>query len=656
MTVMDDDTLIGRTLDDRYVILERIARGGMASVFRATDRRLDRVVAVKIMHPGNTSTSDTESVTREAQLAARLNHRGIVSVYDHGTDGDLTYIVMEYVPGRTLRDVLRDEAPMAPRRALAYLEPILIALSAAHEKGLIHRDVKPENVLISTNGDVKVADFGLARSATVEHQTSSVLIGTVSYLAPEVITHQGVDARADIYACGAMLFEMLTGTKPHTADSPLAVAHKHVNSDAPAPSSLVPDLPPYIDALTMRALARDRAQRSPDARTFLSQVRLVQRALADGLSDDPDLTRDLMPGAGPTPARPPRMRRISSDTEATGLIPVEFMGAEDPTSHVGEVEHTTAWAGSRARPEPTPAEPDGRAGRRGPLLLVLAVIALIATAIFGWYMGIGRYDATPNVINLPKGEAVKVTEAAGFVADFAPEGYSETVAKGSVIASDPAVGDRILSGDTVMLTISQGKERYEVPNIRGKTVPESAAILGSLNLQVGNTTREWHDSIPEKGVIRSSSHKVNQKVKRDTAVDLVVSKGPEPVDLVDHTGKKASGATSSLEAQGLKVATAQEFSDSVDKGVVISQTPRSGTGSRGDTIRLVVSKGPEMITVPSLKGMLKDEASDALKDLGLKIKTPWKPFGNGKRATVQYQSPSEGSKVKPGSSVTVFLS
>ena len=317
MTVLNDETLIGHKLDQRYVIHELIARGGMASVFRATDERLDRVVAVKIMHPNNSLVTDPDQFTREAKLAARLNHRGIVSVFDQGSDGDLTYLVMEYVPGQTLRDVMREEAPMTPRRALAYLEPILIALSEAHESGLIHRDIKPENVLISTNGAVKVADFGLARAASVDQRTSSVLIGTVSYLAPEVIANQAVDPRADIYACGAIFFEMITGRKPHVADSPIAVAHKHVAEDVPKPSTLVPDLPPYVDALTLRAMARDKAQRSPDARTFLYQVRMVQRALAEGLADDPDLTNDLMPGAGPTPAVAPQLPGQYSDVEAT---------------------------------------------------------------------------------------------------------------------------------------------------------------------------------------------------------------------------------------------------------------------------------------------------------------------------------------------------
>ena len=660
MTVLNDETLIGHKLDQRYVIHELIARGGMASVFRATDERLDRVVAVKIMHPNNSLVTDPDQFTREAKLAARLNHRGIVSVFDQGSDGDLTYLVMEYVPGQTLRDVMREEAPMTPRRALAYLEPILIALSEAHESGLIHRDIKPENVLISTNGAVKVADFGLARAASVDQRTSSVLIGTVSYLAPEVIANQAVDPRADIYACGAIFFEMITGRKPHVADSPIAVAHKHVAEDVPKPSTLVPDLPPYVDALTLRAMARDKAQRSPDARTFLYQVRMVQRALAEGLADDPDLTNDLMPGAGPTPAVAPQLPGQYSDVEATA--PVAFLDPDgEPTSHVlldeGR-EHTVAWSGlpggTGGPGSGAPAEFERAPRRSGKRLFVGVLIAFIAAGVFGWWLSFGRFTETPDVVNLTSAEAVKTLEAAGFTAEFAPENFSENVAKGSVIATGPGPGERILPGSTISMTLSKGKERYKIPKVQGKTLDETETILGSLNLLAGNVSSEYHDSIKSGSVIRSSSHKVGQEVKRDTAVDLVVSQGPAPVALVNYTGKPAAEAEKSLVALGLKVSKKESFSDTVPAGNVISQTPKSGTGHRGDTVTLNVSKGPELFAVPNLDGLREDEARAKVEALGLKLNASRNPFA-GNRARVQYQSPAAGTKVKRGTSVTVFL-
>lgn len=658
MTVTDDDALVGRTLDQRYVIHERIARGGMASVFRATDLRLDRIVAVKIMHPDTDLEDTPERFVREAQSAAKLNHRGIVSVYDQGVDGETIYLVMEYVPGRTLRDVLRDEAPMAPRRALSYLEPVLMALSAAHDAGLIHRDIKPENVLISTTGEVKLADFGLARAITNDSTFDGVLVGTVSYLAPEVITHQGADARTDVYACGAMLFEMLTGSKPHTGDSPLAVAHQHVNEDVAPPSTLQPGIPPYLDALVRRAMTRDRERRSPDARVLLHQLRQVQRALAAGLADDPELTQDLLPGSGPTPVVAPVLDGPPADVEMTAPVTSLWdVGQDQPTTAV--TEPTTTFGGPVAtaavdRPADSEPAPSGRR-RRGPLMLLVALAALAATALLGWYLAIGRYETVPNLVSLDQAEAVKTAEAAGFTTEIGEPAFSEVVEKGAVVSSDPDAGSRALPDDVITLVVSKGKERYEIPNIQGRSLSEAETILGSLNLRVGEVTQAFSDKVPTDGIIKSSSHKVGDQVKRDTAVDLVVSKGPKPIKITDYTGKPADDASAALEDAGFVVREVEQFSDTVKKGVVISQTPSSGTGVRGDTIALTVSKGPELVAVPDLRGMTEDEARAAVTAIGLKLNAAKNPF-SGDDARVQYQMTTVGKKVKPGSTVTVFLS
>ena len=656
MTVTDDDALVGRTLDGRYVIHERIARGGMASVFRATDLRLDRVVAVKIMHPDTDLEDSPDRFVHEAKSAAKLNHRGIVSVYDQGIDGDTTYLVMEYVPGRTLRDVLRDEAPMTPRRALSYLEPVLLALSAAHEAGLIHRDIKPENVLISTTGEVKLADFGLARATHDGATSDGVLIGTVSYLAPEVIMHQGADPRTDVYACGAMLYEMLTGTKPHTGDSPLAVAHQHVNEDVTPPSRVQSGIPPYLDALVMRAMARDRGRRSPDARILLHQQRQVQRALAAGLADDPDLTADLLPGAGPTPADLSTAATPHEDVEMTAPVTSLFdIGHDHPTAAVSE---PTAAFG-RTAPAVVEADPVTRAGRphrrRGPALLIVAVLALAGTALLGWYLAVGRYETVPNLVSLSRQEAVRTAEAAGFDVAMGDPQYSEVVEKGAVVSTDPDAGSRLLPGDTITLVVSQGKERYEIPNIRGKTVEEASTILGALNLRVGEVTEEYSDSVPLDGIVKSSSHKVGDQVKRDTAVDLVVSKGPKPIKITDRTGDDATKAADELRGLGFVVTTVEQFSDTVKEGRIISQSPSSGTGIKGDTITLTVSKGPETVPVPDLKGMNEQQAREALDAIGLKLNATRNPFA-GQDAQVRYQLTDPGKKVKRGSTVTVFLS
>src|SRR4051794_40074514 len=291
--------MIGRLLDGRYRVGPRIARGGMATVYEATDLRLDRVCALKIMHAGLGDDEDFASrFVREARSAARLSHPNVVGVFDQGDDDGTLFLAMEYIPGRTLRDLIRTEAPMAPGRALQVLDPVLAALAAAHQAGMIHRDVKPENVLLADDGRVKVADFGLARAINAETQhtaTGGGLIGTVSYLSPELVVDGKADARSDVYAAGVVLYEMLTGRKPHEGDSPIQVAYKHVHEDVPAPSATVPSVPAYVDALVARATARDRELRPADARVLLHQVRRVRAALDHGVVDDPELVSDLTP-------------------------------------------------------------------------------------------------------------------------------------------------------------------------------------------------------------------------------------------------------------------------------------------------------------------------------------------------------------------------
>ncbi|MGH3414161.1 MAG: protein kinase domain-containing protein, partial [Marmoricola sp.] len=311
------DPVIGRVLDGRYRVGPRIARGGMAVVHQATDLRLDRTVAVKIMHAG--LADDDEFVTRferEAHAAARLAHPNVVAVFDQGedcTDGQVTlFLVMEYVPGLTLRDLIRKEAPLPPARALDVLAPVLSALESAHRAGMIHRDVKPENVLLSDNGEVKVADFGLARAVSSESQATTaggVLVGTVSYLSPELVVDSRADTRADVYAAGVVLYEMLTGHKPHRAESPIQVAYKHVHEDVPPPSATVPGIPPYVDALVARATARDPSVRPADAGVLLRQVRRVRLALDQGVDEDAELTADLAPALAAVTGRTDELPR-----------------------------------------------------------------------------------------------------------------------------------------------------------------------------------------------------------------------------------------------------------------------------------------------------------------------------------------------------------
>ena len=676
MASMGDEALIGRVLDDRYVIGERIARGGMASVFIATDKRLDRVVAVKVMHSGlGDDRQFTDRFVREARSAAKLNHPNVVAVFDQGSDGDVTYLVMEYVPGQTLRDVMREEAPMSPRRALGLMEQVLIALSAAHAARIIHRDVKPENVLITPNGEIKVADFGLARAVSAATTaTGGTLIGTVSYLAPEIVVNEGADARSDVYACGAVLYEMLTGLKPHAGESPIQVAYMHVHEDVAKPSAIIAGIPPYVDALVARTTARNRDQRSADAHVMLQQVRQVQSALDAGLANDPDLTQDLLPSATRASASVdadttdhPYLHTGGGGGETTEVVHTASMGAA--TAVVGgNGASGTAEATMVAERGLMPnVSPDARRGlqpamnpaqykqakqsqtksRRGLILLIAALILALLAGFGGWYYGIGRYVDTPKLVGLAEATAETEATSAGFTFTVEGREFNETVPKGDVIATDPAAGDKILPEGNINAVVSDGKERYAIPDLKGKTVEEATVALQKLHLLVGKTSQKYDEKV-DKGDVVGTGLDTDTLVKRDTEVDLILSKGRQPVEVVDYTGKDAGNAQKALEKAGFKVDVKRAYNDTVGQGKVISQDPKSGTKFKGDTITLTASLGPEFIAVPNVVGKLANEAEKILKNAGFKVK---RQFGIPGNPRVQSTSPS--GKARAGSTITI---
>lgn len=679
------DPMIGRVLDRRYRIDERIARGGMAMVYQATDLRLDRKVAVKVMHASLADDPDfVQRFEREARSAARLSHPNVVAVFDTGDDNGTLFLVMEHVPGRTLRDLIRKEAPFAPARALAILEPVLRALSAAHGAGMIHRDVKPENVLLTGDGNAKVVDFGLARavnSETAHTATAGVLIGTVSYLSPELVVDGVADARADVYAAGVVLYEMLTGRKPHQAESPIQVAYKHVHEDIPAPSLATPGLPAYVDALVARATARDKELRSPDARVLLHQVRQVRMTLEQGITDDPDLTADLLPRR--PQADPDEVTEV--DPFATGELPGQIIDPSAPDaaeqikdSQEFEVDYPEPTrqvprpvvrplppdpAGSGRPPSPPLAfTPDDdpafrpvprRRSRRGPLLLVGLVALALIVALGGWWFGAGRYTVTPGVIDLPEASARAKVKEAGLRLDVVKEEFSETVANGAVISTEPAPGERILKSGTLEVVLSKGPERHTVPDLKGLTTSQVEKQLEQATLVLGRTTERFHEKVPQGEVI-SSTPKAGERVKRATPVDIVVSKGRKPIQVPDLVGTNAKKAEERLTDFGLEVESSEEYDDSVPRGRVISQNPSTGTLFRGDTVTLVVSRGPELVTVPDTTRMSYDEAREVLIDAGLRVRSQRSRLYIG-FDRVANSNPRPGEEVRKGTLVTLIL-
>ncbi|WP_427894603.1 Stk1 family PASTA domain-containing Ser/Thr kinase [Kribbella sp. GL6] len=641
------DRLVGRVLDGRYRVGARVAKGGMATVYQALDMRLDRTVAVKVMHDGlGDDAQFTRRFVAEARAAARLSNPNVVAVFDQGDDNGTLFLAMEYVPGRTLRDVIREEAPLSPARALDLLTPVLSALSAAHDAGIVHRDIKPENVLISDKGAVKVADFGLARavSASGNTATQGLLMGTVSYLAPELVTDGSADARSDVYSAGILLYEMLTGSKPHSGDTPIQVAYAHVHNDVPPPSLEQPGIPPYVDALVQRATARDRDLRPTDARVFSRQVHRVRSALDEGLPDDPELTGDLT-----VPIQQIRQDSGYDDGYTRG----EAGPGDQPIRHdtiVVPVEH--------GRPTGAPAKPPAktpppRRRSRGPIALLVILALAIGIGTAAWYYGIHRYTTTPSLVGMAPAAAEAAAAKAGLKTTQDNQDFSEDVPKGDVMKTDPAPGDRILKHGDIGLTISKGPERYRVPQLVGLQLDAAQQALSSVKLVTGQVDEQYNETVPQGRVI-AISPKFNTVVKPGTAVNFAVSKGKRPIGVPDLTGKSYRDANKALKKLGFVVTRTTKYDDKVPEGNVISQSPNSGTLFAKDKVALVVSLGPPLVEVPNVKRKTTSDAQQILTGAGFKVTVQQAPFNLGLNI-VAAQSPGAGQKVKPGTTIVITV-
>ncbi|TKT00361.1 Stk1 family PASTA domain-containing Ser/Thr kinase [Streptomyces lasalocidi] len=642
------DPLVGQVLDGRYRVEARIAVGGMATVYRAVDTRLDRVVALKVMHPTLAAdVSFVERFIREAKSVARLAHPNVVQVFDQGADGAYVYLAMEYVAGCTLRDVLRERGALQPRAALDILEPVLAALGAAHRAGFVHRDMKPENVLIGDDGRVKVADFGLVRSVDTVTSTTGAVLGTVSYLAPEQIEQGVTDARADVYACGVMLYETLTGAKPHHGDTPAIVLYKHLHEDVPPPSASVAGMAYELDELVATATARSPEVRPHDAVALLARVLEARAALTEEQLD----------------ALPPQARSAEHDNaeDRTSVIPraltvprrlpvnddelrLPHGSAPDPDAGL----HRTSRLAS-----PAPLPPARRGVRPRLLAVVTAVLLVFGVGAGFWYINSGQFTKVPAVLTQTQAQAEERLGAAGLETKV-KHAYSDTVKRGRVISTDPEPGARIRGNDTVTVTVSDGPETVEVPDLKGLRLDKARESLKSDGLEPGLVTRAFSDDVP-KGFVVGSTPGAGTERRAGSAVALVVSKG-EAIDVPDVTGDDLDDARAELEKAGLKVEVAdQQVTSEFDKGQVAAQSP--GADSRaadGDTVTLTLSKGPEMVEVPDVVGASVDDATSLLEQSGFKVKEDrglLGLFGD----TVKDQSVDGGDTAPKGSTITITI-
>jgi serine/threonine protein kinase len=629
--------LTGELIDSRYLLQRRLAEGGMATIYAGIDTRLDRPVAVKIMHAhlANDETFVSRFI-KEAKATAALSHPNIVSIQDQGWNQGgppAVFLVMELVEGTTLRDFLNENGVLNVEQTIQIIIPVLSALSAAHKIGIIHRDIKPENILISKDGRIKVADFGLARNTSmVQTMTaeSSVVLGSVSYLSPEQVQRGVADSRSDIYAIGIILFEMLIGKKPYDGETPIQIAYRHVNDRIPKINEINSNIPDAISELVFDATAPNPDQRPKDAEELLNKLRDIQVKL-DPKRRQLSLELDL----------PPAVPKLSKRKKVS--IGTAFGGLKEKTNQLISSKPINI-----TEPEDSVRTKKRKVSKRVKRNRLIAIL-LLAGFIFGGYkfLGIGKISV-PSLVGLSQSEAKSTLSKLGLKTEVAEEVFSEDIEKGKVISSIPGGGGRIAGDGTVGLVISKGQERIQIPDLKGLTPDVASQKIAELGLVIGDITEVFDMRLASGFVVRTDP-KNGEAVKRKSIVNIEVSKGIEKIALLSFIGKGGDEALSELTNLGFDVDVSYKFSDNIFKGLVISQTPdKSDSIEIGSKIKVIVSKGPEFVFVPNVLGKSKNDASLDIENLGLKVVIK----GSGK---VNNISPAIGTKVKQGAVITLTL-
>ena len=613
MSVNTTDPMIGRLIDGRYQIRSRIARGGMATVYLATDLRLERRVAIKVMHGHLADDSQfKQRFIQEARSAARLAHPNVVNVFDQGQDAESAYLVMEYLPGITLRDLLQEYGSLTSQQTIDISEAVLSGLAAAHKAGIVHRDLKPENVLLADDGRIKIGDFGLARAASANTATGAALLGTIAYLSPELVTRGVADTRSDIYAVGIMMFEMLTGEQPFKGEQPMQIAYQHANDSVPMPSAKNPKVPAELDELVLWATARDPEQRPRDARAMLDQLTETERLLSTSLASGAPTAAQrtiVMPTASPAPAAGP-----AADNSATQVFGSRGSVAARPA--VSDSTSALATVANRRR-------------GRGWLLFVVVLILAIAAAGTGWWFGVGpgsKVTIPTSLAGLSQTDATAALAQLGLKVDTTTGTIdSTTVAKDLVAETDPPLGSPVAKDGVVKLLMSTGPKPIAFGIQKGTPLTAAQDAIAAAPWTLKDTLRQFDPTIA-----------------KDTVIDVLGADGKtsilgsptygekQPLTLVVSAGALPDVANLSLDQaiQALKdvsvIATAGSHanSDTVATGNVIAIEPKAdGSAYRpNDAVTLQISDGPAPVTIPDgLVGSTWASVKKTLTDLGLKL-------------------------------------
>jgi serine/threonine-protein kinase len=624
--------LTGHLIDGRYQLLSQMGSGGMATIYEALDTRLDRRVAVKIMHSHLAQDEQfVERFIREAKAAAALSHPNIVSVQDQGWNQSgvpAVFIVMEMVVGHTLREYLTERGSIPIADGIKFLLPVLSALGAAHKLGIVHRDVKPENILVSKEGRIKIADFGLAKGALIGSTMtaeSSVILGSVSYLSPEQVSRGIADSRSDVYSAAITAFEIFTGTKPFEGDEPIQIAFMHVNSQVPRISSLVDSVPEALDDLIYRATRVNPDERPRDAQEFHSELLAISHSLNPA---GPQLSLEL-----DIPIAP--MREKSKKRSEKLPSPAPTAKSPETTDQV------------RAR-----RKVSNRVKRNRWIAAGLALIL----ALTGWWVlaGPGASVKFPSVVGANVEQANTTLVALGLQTTIVEERFDEEIPKGRVISTEPTAGDSIAPGGLVSLTVSKGAERYTVPSLLKITTEAATNLLAKTPLRIGDITEVFNSKVA-KGLIISSTPIAGAQVKRDTIVDLVVSKGVETFNLVSYVGKNGEQALNELTSAGFDVTPTYIYDEVVMPGEVISQKPVAGVAlAAGAGVEIFISQGSAFVFIPNVLRYTQERAVAVLEDLGLVVAKPIKKVTKTSKVVIGI-NPKVDTKVKRGTKVTLTV-
>ena len=618
---------LGSIIDDRYRIDELIARGGMATVYKALDLRLGREVAVKILAPAFTSDPGfVDRFTREARSAAALTHPNVVAVHDQGVTNGFPYLVMEYVPGRTIRQVLMTTGPFTSAHALEIMRSVLAGLGAAHDAGFVHRDIKPENVLITDTGLIKVTDFGLARvidDTPVSDSTGAFLLGTMAYLSPEQVQQRTVDQRSDVYSAGILLYEMLTGHVPYQGQSPLDVAYMHVNNDVPAPSSTQHDIPPAVDHLVLAATRRSPNDRFQNAHIFLDAVNRASQAV-------------------------PAAEALTTVLPTRQTLVMATSGMSAPTQSPSATQQSIPQTGQTGK------RPVSKKVKRRRIIVAICALILLGGGT-SWFFLSGSQTPVPSVAGKTVSEATSTLQSSGFQTSINQE-FSETVANGTVIDTEPSGGLSVDTGSTITLNVSKGQERYLVPmDLKGKDINTATTELQDLTLVVASPVEQVFDDKVPVGSVVSTKPVGGTKVKRNAEVTLYVSKGPKPIIVPPIAGLDITKVTADLTKLGLVVQVATQVFDQSPVGSVITSNPVPGTTvKKGDTVALTVSKGPPPVQVPSVVGLDVASAKSILTKAGFKVNVQ-NQLATVVLNKVYSQDPAGGGMATPGSTITIKI-